>query len=340
MTYLTPSTCLECLKKPCLWLAACLCFLLPAIASAAPGCQTSTGTGTASFSSQTCIKVNSSTQNTSIANAGVACGGSLLTVLGASGYINAVVSTTNGSKLKNAAGDTIPYQIFADQNYTYQITPGTALNYYNATILNLLGLTGSNNVPLPMYFRTVTGALNLSSGTYTDTVTVNWSWSICTVVSLGSLCIGPVNTGSTSSIVNISLQIGNDCTINAPNISFGTAPLVSAFSPVTQTISVQCTKGTSYTVGLSDGSNASSGQRRMANGGNYINYEIYQGASGTTRWGSTAGQTRASGSADVNPGAGTGNSTQGFVYNSKVLSGQTTPPAGTYTDTVVISVGF
>lgn len=175
MTYLTPSTCLECLKKPCLWLAACLCFLLPAIASAAPGCQTSTGTGTASFGSQTSIKVNSSTQNTSIANAGVACGGSLLTVLGASGYINAVVSTTNGSKLKNPAGDTIPYQIFADQNYTYQITPGTALNYYNATILNLLGLTGSNNVPLPMYFRTVTGALNLSSGTYTDTVTVNWS---------------------------------------------------------------------------------------------------------------------------------------------------------------------
>ena len=159
MTCQTPSTCPEIMKKPYLWLAAFLCFLLPAMAGAAPGCQTSTGTGTASFGSQTSIKVNSSTQNTSIANAGVACGGSLLTVLGAPGYINAVVSTTNGSKLKNAAGDTIPYQIFADQTYTYQITPGTALNYYNSTLLNLLGLTGSNNAPLPMYFRTVTGAL-------------------------------------------------------------------------------------------------------------------------------------------------------------------------------------
>lgn len=103
------------MKKPCLWLVALLCFLLPVMASAAPGCQASTGTGTASFGSQTSIKINSSTQNTSIANGRVACGGSLLTVLGAPGYINAVVSTTNGSKLKNAAGDTIPYQIFADQ---------------------------------------------------------------------------------------------------------------------------------------------------------------------------------------------------------------------------------
>lgn len=310
------------------------------MAIAAPGCATSTPTTTASFGSPTSIQVNSSRQNTSIANAGVQCGGSLLTVLGAPGYINAVVSTAKGSKLTNAAGDAIPYQIFADQNYSYQITPGTAMNYYNATLLNLLGLTGSNNAPLPMYFRTVTGSLNISSGTYTDTVTVNWSWSICTLVSVGNLCIGPVNTGTATAVVNISLVINNDCIINAPNISFGTAPLVSAFSPVTQTISVQCTKGTSYTVGLSDGSNASSGQRRMANGSNYISYEIYQGSGGTTRWGSTAGQTRSSGSADVNPGAGTGNSTQGFIYNSKVLSGQTTPPAGTYTDTIVINVGF
>ena len=108
MTYQTRSTCLEHMKKPCLWLAAFLCLLIPAIANAAPGCQASTGTGTASFGSQTSIKINSNTQNTSIANAGVACCGSLLTVLGAPGYNNAVVSTTNGSKLKNPAGDTIP----------------------------------------------------------------------------------------------------------------------------------------------------------------------------------------------------------------------------------------
>lgn len=340
MTRLTTNDHHTCLKRLCFCLTALLCLLLPIMADAAPGCQASTGTRTASYGTQTSIRVNSGSQNTSIANAGVQCGGSLLNVLGAPGYIHAVVSTAKGSRLTNAAGDAIPYQIFADQTYTYPITPGTAMNYYNATLLNLLGLTGSNNAPLPMYFRTVTGALNLSSGTYTDTVTVNWSWSICTLISAGNLCIGPVNTGTTSSIVNISLQITNDCIINAPDIRFGTAPLISAFSPVTQTISVQCTKGTSYTVGLSDGSNASGGQRRMANGGHYIHYEIYQGTGGTTRWGSSAGQTRASGSADVNPGAGTGNTTQGFVYHSQILSGQATPPAGTYTDTVVISVGF
>ena len=328
------------MKKLRFFLALLSALLLPAIAGAAPGCQTSTGTSTATFGAKTSIDVNSSTQNTSISNAGLQCGGSLLTVLGAPGYINAVISTVNGSKLTNAAGDTIPYQIFADPTYTYPITPGTALNYYNSTLLNLLGLLGSNNAPLPMYFRTVTGALNLSSGTYTDKITINWSWSICTLIGIGNLCIGPVSSGTTSNTVTLSLRIDNDCIVMAPDISFGTAPLVDAFSHVTQTISLQCTKGTSYTVKLSDGSNATGGQRRMANGSNYINYEIYQGAGSTARWGSTSGQTRTSGSADVSPGAGTGNSTQGFVYTSKILQGQTTPPAGTYTDTIVIGVDF
>lgn len=322
----------------CLFLA--IAALYPASSCLAAGCQTSTPTPSASFGTVTSIMINNNPQNTSISNAGVQCGGSLLNVLGAPGYIRGLVTTTNGAKLINGTGDSISYQIFADSGHTVPITPGTIINYYNATLLNLLGLAGSNNAPLRLYFlRPNVGGLNLSSGTYTDKVTVQWSWSICPLVSIGNICVGTPDTGTTTAIINLSLTITNDCIVAAPDLNFGSAPLVSAFSPVTQTINVQCTKGTIYTVGLSDGINALSGQRRLANGTNYMNYEIYQGSSGNTRWGSTSGQSRSSSSADVNPGAGTGSSNQGFVYTAKILPGPT-PPAKVYTDTIIINIGF
>ncbi|NLC22903.1 MAG: spore coat U domain-containing protein [Oxalobacter sp.] len=301
------------------WILVIVFLFLPGALHAA-ACQASTASSSAFYGQVTSITISNSQQKTSVTNAGLICGGSLLTALGTDGYIRALISTTNNSTLVNANGDAIPYQIFVDSGYTFQITPGTPINYFNSSLLNLLGLIGSNNAPLPMYFRTTTGTLNLSKGTYTGTITIQWNWSVC-------------------QSINLSLDVTNDCVISAPDINFGSAPLVNAFSSVTQTINAQCTKGTVYTIGLSDGNNALSGQRRLANGSQYLSYEIYQGSSGNTRWGSGSGQTRSSAAADVNPGSGTGTTSQGFVYTAKILPG-TTPPAGTYTDTIIINMGF
>lgn len=141
------------------------------------------------------------------------------------------------------------------------------------------------------------------------------------------------------STFTVSVTITNDCKVTASDINFASAPIVSAFSTVSNTINVTCTKGTPYTVGLSDGNSVSAGQRRMASGANYLSYEVYQGSS-TVRWGSATGQRRASSGADILPGPGTGNTVQGFNYNARVLTGQTTPPAGTYTDILVLDVAF
>ena len=59
--------------------------------------------------------------------------------------------------------------------------------------------------------------------------------------------------------LTVNLTVANDCLITAPNIAFGSAPVVSAFVPVTsQTINLACTKGSAYTVGLDDGERARS----------------------------------------------------------------------------------
>jgi spore coat protein U-like protein len=117
--------------------------------------------------------------------------------------------------------------------------------------------------------------------------------------------------------------------------------VVSAFATVTGQASIACTKGSAYTVGLSDGQNPVSvgGRRQMVSGSNVLAYDIFQGA-GSTRWGSVGAARRASASAEINPGNGLGTGSQVFNYNAKIYTDQATPPGGTYLDNVVLDVGF
>ena len=140
----------------------------------------------------------------------------------------------------------------------------------------------------------------------------------------------------------MNMTVSNDCVITAPNISFGSAPVISAFATVTgQTINLACTKGSAYTVGLSDGQHpvSAGGRRQMISGSNYLAYDIFKSA-GSTRWGSVGSARRSSTDAEVNPGNGLGTGSQIFNYNARIYTDQSTPPAGTYIDNVVLDVGF
>jgi spore coat protein U-like protein len=134
--------------------------------------------------------------------------------------------------------------------------------------------------------------------------------------------------------------VTNDCQITTPDINFASAPVVAGFGTVNQSLSVSCTKGSSYTVGLNDGQNVANGRRRMKSAANnYLAYDIFKSA-GTVRWGSSGAARRSSTDADVNPGAGTGTGSQVFNYNAKVYTDQATPPAATYSDSVILDVQF
>ncbi|MEZ0469670.1 spore coat U domain-containing protein [Luteimonas salinilitoris] len=105
---------------------------------------------------------------------------------------------------------------------------------------------------------------------------------------------------------------------------------------------IRCTAGSAYTVGLSDGSNFSSGWRRMRQGasGNYLRYELYKATISSDRWGGVGAQRRSSVTADSNPSIHDGATAQGYTYRAEVDPAQTTPPVGTYTDNVVVDVQF
>lgn len=175
--------------------------------------------------------------------------------------------------------------------YTASLTPeGPALNvgvFQNLSSRSILSLFSGTNNSIPIYIRTAATS-GLRAGTYSGTLDLRWYYSVC---GLGvAVCLGysespgfvrpllaPISWGSGTAVrVNIELRIENDCIISAPDIDFGSAPLAESFNPVPRMITVRCSAGAAYSVGLDDGENPAGGVRRMRNGADYLHYDIYK----------------------------------------------------------------
>ena len=320
------------------WQRGLLASLLWLPMGAAWGLCSSVATLPAAFGSLNSTQVRTTAQNASTLNSGLQCTGSLLSVLSNSDHFYLTI-TSPSSGLVGPTGDVIPYTVYGDNTTNYPIARGVAYDFARTGILDLLGLLGGTTPKsVPLYMRTQVGS-NVAAGLYQETLTIAWSWDYCSGIGLLGACLGR-DIGSGSKSLTVSLTVTNDCQITTPNINFGSAPVVAGFATVSQSLSVSCTKGSNYTVGLDDGQNVANGRRRMkSTTSNYLAYDIFKGA-GTVRWGAVGAARRASTDADVNPGAGTGTGSQVFNYNAKVYTDQATPPAASYTDSVILDVQF
>jgi len=152
----------------------------------------------------------------------------------------------------------------------------------------------------------------------------------------------PALAGIVTGNMEVTLTVGAGCEVVGGNSTgavnqFGTLSF-GEYSSLANIINSQstnaagsgslqllCTTGTPFTVALDNGVNAAGGQRRMAGTcGAFINYNLYQEPARTTLWGPGA------------PLAGTGTPVNLIVYGQ--VPAQTTPAAGTYTDTVTMTV--
>src|SRR5699024_6623453 len=115
----------------------------------AEGCTNTSQSDTLSFGQHSSIDIVKTEQTASSTNAGLECQGSFLTLLGNGNNILAQLSSTNNGRLVNTLGDSIPYEIYADPQHTMPIQIGTAFDYNNSTLLDLLGIFGATNEPFP-----------------------------------------------------------------------------------------------------------------------------------------------------------------------------------------------
>lgn len=200
----------------------------------------------------------------------------------------------------------------------------------------LLTLPGVRRYNLPLYLRTVIGQ-SVSAGPYTGTLFLNLYYSICIVGTVLTGCTTR-ETGNLTVNLPVSITITNDCTaIAAPAVAFGSAPVAKSFPSISQSITVTCTKDYAYTLGIDNGVNASGTTRRMAGtGSNRLSYEIYKGST-TSRWGSTGAERWGS---SVSTQLSSDGTLRTFTYTAQVLPNQTTPPGGTYGDTLTIDIGL
>lgn len=314
-------------------------LLLPSLGYAACSLPASS----ASFGSVSTFVANTTISSVTI-NANVNCGsGSAVSLLGNNQITFQLTGATNSNGTRgilkrsgDTGSDNVPVRLCTDSACASELTiGGTPFVYGSQTLINLAGLLGSLNFAIPVYLRTVPGQV-VAAGTYQVTLNMAVTYRICTSIAIGGLCLSEQN-GSGVIPINLTAILTNDCTtITSPNISFGSAPLVGSFSAVTQTINVLCSKGSTYTVGLSNGSYPVGSVRNMASGANRLSYEIYKGSS-SNRWGS-AGTERWS--STISSAVSADGLTRGYNYTARILTSQSTPPAGNYSDSVVVDLSF
>jgi len=152
----------------------------------------------------------------------------------------------------------------------------------------------------------------------------------------GNAFVHHANAGSTSTTMAVSASVPSNCNFTGGAISLG----FGSYDPVganassdlnsTTSLGIRCTKGTSALLSMNNGTNANGEQRRMSDGSNFLNYQVYTSASYSTIWNAIN---------TVSYLAQNSNSAT-ITIHGKVPGGQTDIPAGTYTDTVTITATY
>lgn len=236
----------------------------------------------------------------------------------------------NPRRMLDGAARPLWFQLYTDPART-QIWGSSTFGSNTPVKLNLsLGSFGSSSGNITLYGRVIGGQATLAAGAYQDAFTGSH-----TLITINNGLFGPPNSCSLISSGNsfpftASAQVSANCTVSASAMNFGSAGVLLGNADATSTIGVQCSNGVSYQVGLGDGTHASGSTRRMAAAGGFVAYELYRNSGRTQRWGNAAGSTVL--------GTGTGGMQNLTVYGR--VGAQATPAAGTYTDTIVVSVTY
>lgn len=152
-------------------------------------------------------------------------------------------------------------------------------------------------------------------------------------VAAGSPALAQTATGSLA----VSATVTDNCTLTTTPVAFGNIDATaSANTDATGGISVTCTNGTTWSAAADAGAGtgATLASRKMTSGANVLSYALYTESTHTTLWGDGAGGTTA-----TIDGTGSG-AVQNTTIYARVPGGQTGAPAGSYADTVVVTVTY
>jgi spore coat protein U-like protein len=140
--------------------------------------------------------------------------------------------------------------------------------------------------------------------------------------------------GTDTDPMTVTATVIASCDVDANDLAFGSYdPVSSTPLDAATTVSVMCTTGTTYDVLLNagTGSGASVTTRKMTSGANLLNYSLYSNAGRSAVWGTSVGS-------DTIAGTGNGAAQTLNVYGRIPIN--QTAPAGSYTDTITVTVSY
>lgn len=139
-------------------------------------------------------------------------------------------------------------------------------------------------------------------------------------------------TATTTFQVKASVQAV--CEVTATDLDFGTYSSQGSSALQNQTtLKATCTPNSSYNIGLNAGTSpgATVTARKMVQGTQVLNYNLYSDAARSTNWGNTPGT-------DTVTGVGTGLAVDHPVYGA--VPAKQVVPAGNYSDTITVTIYY
>lgn len=259
-------------------------------------------------------------------------------------HVNFCANIGNGSgglqgskrQMSGPSSSTLQFQLYSDSAHT-QVW-GSMLSSVNPTPYNAIfvvpGHDGITIGSATLYGQVIAAQPTPLEGSYSSSFG-SANDAVITIESANGNA--PASCGQTVTPYtfpfSVTATLTNSCLINAVSaLNFGNQGLLSAAVYNTATLTTQCTNGAPYSIGLDNGLNAIGTARSMLGpNSELLTYELYRDSNHNLRWGSTV---------NTDTLSVTGNGSQQVTTVYGLVPAQTTPPPGTYTDTVTVSVTY
>ena len=136
--------------------------------------------------------------------------------------------------------------------------------------------------------------------------------------------------------LDVTATVEDSCTVANSTMNFGTLSVINGTNhDASASVSLTCTIGADYTVSLDNGNNAGAGTQRFLNYDDgatvhQIPYNLYSDTARSTAWNS----------AGFNPAGTASGTSETLTVYGRIPSTAANVIAGSYTDTVTVSITF
>lgn len=230
---------------------------------------------------------------------------------------------------------TFRYQLFTEG--TYSSTWGDRSQSF--TTVPTIDLNASSpSASLTLYGQILQNQQTIPPADYISHFTtshVSFPYGVLVVglLTCDAINLSLLSTGTLRPTFDVKAKVDKNCSLSTSNVDFGTHGVIGTTLTDEGALTVRCTSGTAYDIGLDNGENGSGPEARQMkhlSQNEYVTYGLYKTTGTGSPWGN-AGALRWS-------GTGNGQFQTIDVYGR--VAPQATPPPGTYRDHVVVTVTY